>query len=61
MQYGSVAGETIIRYDNFPDHPDVTDHHVHRQDGTVESVTFDGLGPLLERFTSEVNAHGHDW
>jgi hypothetical protein len=27
MQYGNAAGETIIRYDNFPDirmHPDIT-------------------------------------
>ncbi|MFB6189720.1 MAG: DUF6516 family protein, partial [Halapricum sp.] len=27
MQYGNAAGETIVRYDNFPDPPDVTHHH----------------------------------
>lgn len=61
MQYGNAAGETIIRYDNFPDHPDVADHHKHCEDGTVEPVDFDGLQPLYKRFKIEVNDHGHDW
>jgi hypothetical protein len=26
MQYGNAAGETILRYDNFPDHPDAANH-----------------------------------
>jgi len=61
MQYGNVAGETIARYDNFPDHPDAGDHHKHRADGTVVDVEFDGLQPLFERFRTEVIEHGHDW
>ena len=61
MQYGNAAGETIIRYDNFPDHPDAAHHHKHRADGTVVDVDFDGLQPLFERFKSEVIDHGHDW
>lgn len=61
MQYGNAAGETIIRYDNFPDHPDAATHHKHRADGTVEDVDFDGLESLFERFKTEVNEHGHDW
>lgn len=61
MQYGNAAGETIIRYDNFPDHPDAARHHKHCTDGSVEPVEFDGLGPLFERFKAEVIEHGHEW
>lgn len=61
MQYGNAAGETIVRYDNFPDHPDAAHHHVHRSDGSVEDVEFDGVLALFERFKSEVITRGHDW
>ncbi|WP_275040302.1 toxin-antitoxin system TumE family protein [Halorhabdus tiamatea] len=61
MQYGNAAGETIVRYDNFPDHPDVSRHHKHRADGTVEAIEFEGLRALYERFKTEVIQHGHDW
>jgi hypothetical protein len=61
MQYGNVAGETILRYDNFPDHPGAAHHHKHTGDGTVEDVAFEGLRPLFERFKDEVNDHGDTW
>ncbi|MEF8830121.1 MAG: DUF6516 family protein [Halobacteriales archaeon] len=34
MQYGNAAGETIVRYDNFLDHPGAAHHHMHLPDGT---------------------------
>ena len=61
MRYGNAAGETIVRYDNFPDHPGAAHHHKHRDDGSVEDVEFEGLRSLFERFRSEVREHGHDW
>ena len=61
MQYGNAAGETIIRYDNVPDHPNAAHHHKHCGDGTVVDIEFDGLQPLFERFKSEVIDYGHDW
>ncbi len=61
MQYGTAAGETILRYDNFPDHPGAAHHHKHRADGTVVDVDFEGLRPLFARFKSEVIRYGHDW
>ena len=61
FQYGTLDGETIIRYDNFPDHPGAAPHHKHTADGDVVPVDFDGVGPLFERFQSEVRAYGHDW
>lgn len=61
MQYGNAAGETILRYDNFPDHPGAPPHHAHRPDGSVEGIEFEGVRPLLERFKNDVNEHGNDW
>jgi len=61
MQYGNAAGETIIRYDNFPDHPEAPTHHKHTADEDIEPVEFDGLRPLYERFKREVNEHGDTW
>ncbi|WP_440772078.1 toxin-antitoxin system TumE family protein [Natronorubrum sp. DTA28] len=61
MQYGTADGETIVRYDNFPDHPDAAPHHKHQSDGTVEDVEFVGLEPLFERFQNEVRDYGEHW
>jgi len=41
---------TIIRYDNFPDHPNAAIHHKHLPDGTVEAVDFTGLRSLFAAF-----------
>ncbi|QRV14232.1 hypothetical protein JMJ58_14950 [Haloterrigena salifodinae] len=60
LQYGTLDGETIIRYDNFPDHPGSAHHHKHTRDG-VENVDFDGVHPLYKQFKNEVNEYGHDW
>ncbi|WP_336001414.1 toxin-antitoxin system TumE family protein [Halorientalis halophila] len=61
MQYGNAAGETIVRYDNFPDHPDAARHHKHTASGTVEDVEFEGVRDLFARFKTEVQRHGDDW
>ena len=45
MQYGNAAGETIVRYDNFPDHPGAAHHHKHRSDGSVEDIDSDSRIP----------------
>ena len=59
MQYGrsdALEGDngTIIRYGNFPDHPDTPLHHKHTADGGIEAVDFDGLLALYRRFKQEV-------
>lgn len=61
MQYGNAVGETIVRYDNFPDHPGAARHHKHTSDGDVEALDCNGLQSLFEQFKAEVNAHGHNW
>ena len=61
FQYGELDGETIFRYDNFPDHPGAAHHHKHTREGAVEAVDFTGILPLYRQFESEVNDHGHNW
>jgi len=61
FKYGEFDGDTVFRYDNFPDHPGVSHHHRHERDGSVEGIEFSGVAALYRRFKSEVNEHGHDW
>jgi len=61
MQYGTTDGRTLVRYDNFPDHPDAPNHHKHTADGSVEATDFDGVRQLFERFKTEVRTHGEHW
>lgn len=61
MQYGTNDGKTIVRYDNFPDHPDAARHHKHLPNGDVEDVDFTGLEALYDRFKQEVRNHGEHW
>lgn len=61
MQYGSTDGGTILRYDNFPDHPGAPIHHKHVGEDSVDSVDFEGVRPLYRRFKREVRDHGEHW
>jgi hypothetical protein len=61
FQYGEFDGETVFRYDNFPDHPGAAHHHKHTRDGRVVTIEFEGVLALYQRFKSEVIQHGHDW
>lgn len=58
---GNVAGETIVRYDNFPDHPGASRYHRHQADGEVAAVDFESVRDLYERFKHEVRNHGDEW
>lgn len=61
MQYGTTDGDTIFRYDNFPDHPGAPRHHKHIGDETVEPVEYTSLFEVFRQFKEEVNNHenGH--
>lgn len=64
MQYGrtDTTGEgTIIRYDNFPDHPDAPRHHKHTEHGDIEPVDFDSIQELYHDFKQEVRTYGEPW
>lgn len=59
LQYGR-GDDTIFRYDNFPDHPGVGQHHKHVGNDVV-SVEFDGIEAHYKRFKQEVIDNGEDW
>lgn len=52
LHYGTVDGETLLRYDNA--HERTTGHDRHTP-GDVEDVEFPGMVTLLERFQAEVD------
>ncbi len=52
LHYGTVDGETLLRYDNA--HERTKGHERHTGDG-VEGVPFPGMPELLERFQREVD------
>ena len=33
-------GRTLLRFDNFPDHPGVTNHHYHTPQGVYDDIEF---------------------
>lgn len=51
---------TIVRYDNFPDHPGAPLHHKH-VGADIEPVDFPGLWLLYQRFKREVIENGEHW
>lgn len=52
LHYGTVDGDTLLRYDNA--HERRNGHDRHTPDG-VETVAFPGMAELLERFQNEVD------
>lgn len=57
LHYGTMDGETILRYDNA--HGRTKGHERHTGDGprARESIDFPGMDALLRRFYREVEAH----
>jgi hypothetical protein len=55
FQYMSEDGRTLLRFDNFPEHPGVGRHHYHTPDGVHDDITFTGLTDHVRRFYSEMD------
>lgn len=55
FQYMAEDGRTLLRFDNYPNHPGVDRHHYHAPDG-VHSIDYGGLRNHVERFLDEVDA-----
>lgn len=55
FQYMDADGDTLLRFDNAPYHPDVARHHRHGPDGDVEPLEYTGIRDLTEQFLTEVN------
>ncbi|UWG52038.1 Uncharacterized protein AArcCO_2760 [Halalkaliarchaeum sp. AArc-CO] len=52
LHYGTVDGETLLRYDNA--HERTNGHERHTPEG-VETITVPGMLELLEQFQTEVD------
>lgn len=55
FQYTSAGGETLLRFDNAPHHPDIGRHHRHPPDGDIEALEFTSLADLIDDFRTEVD------
>jgi len=53
-QYMDADGDTLLRYDNAPDHLDVGRHHRHPPEGDITKLEFTGLSDLIEDFQNGV-------
>jgi hypothetical protein len=55
FQYMSDDGRTLLRFDNFPDHPGIDRRHYHTPEGVVDDIDFTGLGDHVRKFYAEVD------
>lgn len=57
FQYMADDGRTLLRFDNFPDHPGVTRHHCHTPDGVYDDIEYTSLRDHVQRFYNEMDDH----
>ncbi len=50
FQYMDAAGRTLLRFDNYPHHPDVDRHHYHTPSGVADDITYSGLADHVRAF-----------
>lgn len=48
-------GTTLLRFDNFPDHPGADRHHYHTTDGVHDDIEYAGLAAHVRRFYDEMD------
>lgn len=54
FQYMNEDGRTILRFDNFPEHPGVDRHHYHTPDGVFDDIEYTGLADHVRLFRAEM-------
>jgi len=55
FQYMAEDGRTLLRFDNFPDHPGVDRHHYHTPDGVFDDIEYSGLSDHVQAFYDAVD------
>lgn len=55
FQYMSEDGRTLLRFDNFPDHPNVDRHHYHTPTGVDDDIEYIGLRDHVRTFYEEID------
>jgi hypothetical protein len=56
FQYMADDGRTLLRFDNFPDHPGVDRHHYHTPDGVYDDIEYTSLQDHVQTFYTEMDA-----
>jgi len=57
FQYMTEDGRTLLRFDNFPDHPGVDRHHYHTPDGVYDDLTYTTLKDHIQTFYNKVDQY----
>lgn len=55
FQYMTEDGRTLLRFDNFPHHPDVGRHHYHTPDGVFDDLEYTSLTDHAKQFYAEMD------
>jgi hypothetical protein len=56
FQYMTDDGRTLLRFDNFPDHPGVDRHHYHTSDGVYDDIEYTGPEDHVQKFYKQMDA-----
>jgi hypothetical protein len=54
FQYMAADGTTLLRFDNYPYHPNVSTHHRHTRE-SVESIDYTDINDHIDRFYEEMD------
>ncbi|WP_132061039.1 toxin-antitoxin system TumE family protein [Halorussus amylolyticus] len=55
FQYMAENGRTLLRFDNFPDHPDVDRHHYHTPEGVYDDIEYSSLKAHVQAFYEKID------
>lgn len=53
--YMDEEGRTLLRYDNFPGHPEVERHHYHTPEGVFDDLEYSNLRSHVEQFFESID------
>ncbi len=56
FQYIAEDGRTLLRFDDFPDHPSVDRHHYHTSDGVYDDIEYTGPKDHIQKFYERMDA-----
>ncbi|PSQ20494.1 hypothetical protein BRD04_08130 [Halobacteriales archaeon QS_9_67_17] len=57
FQYMTEDGRTLLRFDNFPNHPEVDQHHYHTPDSVYDDIAYTSLEQHVQKFYDEMDDH----
>jgi hypothetical protein len=55
FQYMAEDGRTLLRFDNYPNHPGVDRHHYHTPTGVYDDIEFTSLEAHIQQFYTHID------